>query len=67
MAKAAALLATGVNAEGYRGLLGVQVTTSESVGSWIGFSRDLEARGLNEVYLFTSSAHLGIQHAISEV
>ncbi|MGP5345025.1 IS256 family transposase, partial [Corynebacterium casei] len=31
------------------------------------FFRDLKARGLNEVYLVTSDAHLGIQHAISDV
>lgn len=65
--KASVLVATGVNAEGYRELLGMQVATSESVASWTGFFRDLKARGLNEVYLVTSDAHLGIQHAISDV
>src|SRR5699024_2137208 len=35
--------------------------------SWTGFFRDLTARGLDEVYLVTSDAHLGIQHAISDV
>ena len=58
--KTSVLLATGVNAEGYRELLGMQVATSESVVSWTGFFRDLKARGLNEVYLVTSDAHLGI-------
>ncbi|SMG40207.1 Transposase (or an inactivated derivative) [Corynebacterium pollutisoli] len=65
--KTSVLLATGVNAEGYRELLGMQVATSESVASWTGFFRDLKARGLNEVYLVTSDAHLGIQHAIGDV
>jgi len=65
--KTSVLLATGVNAEGYRELLGMQVATSESVASSTGFFRDLKVRGLNEVYLVTSDAHLGIQHAISEV
>ena len=65
--KTSVLLATGVNAEGYRELLGMQVATSESVASWTGFFRDLKARGLHEVYLVTSDAHLGIQHAIGEV
>jgi len=65
--KCSVLLATGVNAEGYRELLGMQVATAESVASWTGFFRDLKARGLNEVYLVTSDAHLGIQHAIGEV
>ena len=45
----------------------MQVATAESVASWTGFFRDLKARGLNEVYLVTSDAHLGIQHAIGEV
>ena len=45
----------------------MQVATSESVASWNGFFRDLKARGLNEVYLVTSDAHLGIQQAISDV
>jgi len=65
--KTSVLLATGANAEGYRELLGMQVATAESVASWTGFFRDLKARGLNEVYLVTSDAHLGIQHAIGEV
>lgn len=65
--KTSVLLATGVNAEGYRELLGMQVATSESVASWTGFFRDLKARGLHDVYLVTSDAHLGIQHAIGEV
>lgn len=65
--KTSVLLAAGVNAEGYRDLLGTQVATSESVASWTGFFRDLKARGLDEVYLVTSDAHVGIQHAIGEV
>ena len=65
--KTSVLLAAGVNAEGDLELLGRQVATSESVASWAGFFRDLKARGLNEVYLVTSGAQLGIQHAISGV
>ena len=65
--KTSVWLTTGVNAEGYPEWLGMQVATSESVASWTGFFRDLKARGLNEVYLVTSDAHLGIQHAIGEV
>lgn len=67
VAKASVLLATGVNAEGYRELLGMQVATSEPVASWTGFFRDFRAGGLNQVYLVTGDAHLGIQHAIGEV
>lgn len=65
--KTSVLLACGVNVEGYRELLGMQVATAESVASWTGFFRDLKARGLDQVYLVTSDAHLGIQHAIGEV
>ena len=32
-----------------------------------GFFRDLKARGLEQVFLVTSDAHLGIQHAVGEV
>ena len=59
--KTSVLLACGVNAEGYRELLGMQVATAESVASWTGFFRDLKARGLEQVFLVTSDAHLGIQ------
>nr|WP_268834022.1 transposase [Corynebacterium belfantii] len=65
--KTSVLLATGINVEGYRELLGMQIAPSESVASWTRFFRDLQARGLDEVYLVTSDAHLGIQHAISEI
>ena len=65
--KTSVLLACGVNAEGYRELLGMQVATAESVASWTGFFRDLKARGLEQVFLVTSDAHLGIQHAVGEV
>ena len=65
--KTSVLLAAGVNAEGDLEPLGRQVATSESVASWTGFFRDLKSHGLNEVYLVTSGAHLGTQHAISGV
>lgn len=62
--KTSVLLATGVNADGYRELLGMQVATAESTASWTGFFRDLIARGLTGVFLVTSDAHLGIQAAV---
>ncbi|MER0081249.1 IS256 family transposase [Corynebacterium sp. KPL2861] len=65
--KTSVLIATGVNKDGYRELLGMQVATSESVESWTGFFQDLKARGLSEVYLVTSDAHLGIQAAVGQV
>lgn len=61
----AVLVATGVNADGHREILGVQVATSESAASWLGFFRDLVARGLSGVALVTSDAHAGLVEAIA--
>ena len=55
-----ALVATGINADGHREILGVQVTTSEDGAGWLGFFRDLTARGLTGVRLVTSDAHAGL-------
>ena len=41
-----ALVATGVNVEGYREILGLQVTSTEDGAGWLAFFRDLTARGL---------------------
>src|SRR5512145_8723 len=59
-----ALVATGVNADGHREILGLQVTTSEDGAGWLGFFRDLTARGLTGVKLVTSDAHAGLVAAI---
>jgi putative transposase len=59
-----ALLATGVNAEGYREILGLQVTSAEDGAGWLAFFRDLTARGLTGVQLVTSDAHQGLVSAI---
>jgi putative transposase len=60
-----ALVATGVNADGHREILGVQVTTSEDGAGWLAFFRDLTARGLYGVKLVTSDAHRGLTSAIA--
>lgn len=44
--KAAVLLATGVNGDGHREVLGMQVATSETKASWNTFFADLVACGL---------------------
>jgi transposase-like protein len=59
-----ALVATGVNAEGYREILGLQVTSTEDGAGWLAFFRDLTARGLTGVKLVTSDAHRGLVDAI---
>lgn len=60
-----ALVATGVNGDGHREILGVQVTTSEDGAGWLAFFRDLTARGLCGVKLVTSDAHRGLTAAIA--
>jgi putative transposase len=59
-----ALLAAGVNADGHREILGLQVTSAEDGAGWLGFFRDLTARGLAGVALVTSDAHRGLTEAI---
>jgi putative transposase len=59
-----ALLATGVNADGYREILGLQVSSAEDGAGWLAFFRDLVARGLTGVALVTSDAHRGLVEAI---
>jgi transposase-like protein len=59
-----ALVATGVNGEGYREILGLQITSGEDGAGWLAFFRDLTARGLAGVALVTSDAHRGLTGAI---
>ena len=59
-----ALLATGVNAEGYEEMLGLHVTSAEDGAGWLAFFRDLVARGLSGVASVTSDAHRGLVEAI---
>ena len=62
--KVAVLVATGVNADGYREILGLQVNSTEDGAGWLTFWRDLVARGLTGVKLVTSDAHAGLVAAI---
>jgi putative transposase len=59
-----ALVATAVNADGHREILGLQVTSAEDGAGWLAFFRDLTARGLTGVALVTSDAHAGLVAAI---
>ena len=56
------LVATGVNAEGYREVLGIQVVSAEDGAGWLAFFRDLTARGLTGVSMVTSDAHADRRH-----
>jgi putative transposase len=60
----AALVATGVNAEGRREILGLDVATGEDGASWLAFCRSLVARGLTGVQLVVSDAHEGLKAAV---
>jgi len=61
----AVLVATGVNADGHREVLGVHVATTETHAGWLAFFRDLVARGLSGVGLVTSDAHPGLVEAVA--
>jgi putative transposase len=66
---AVVLVATGVNGDGHREVLGVKVATSETKEAWNVFFADLVARGLSSgpggVMLVTSDAHAGLVEAIA--
>src|SRR5690554_3871703 len=62
---AVVLVATGVNADGRREVLGLRVATSETGAAWNSFFADLVARGLTGVRLVTSDAHQGLVEAIA--
>ena len=59
-----ALVAVGTNGDGHREILGLQVSSAEDGAGWLGFFRDLCARGLSGVALVTSDAHRGLVEAI---
>jgi putative transposase len=63
----ATVIATGVNADGHREILGVDVFTSEDGTAWTNFLRGLVARGLDGVRLVISDAHPGLKAAIAAV
>ena len=62
-----ALIATGVNADGKREILGIDVASSEDGAGWLAFLRGLVARGLSGVQLVTSDCHQGLRDAIASV
>ena len=62
-----ALIATGVNADGKREILGIDVASSEDGAGWLAFLRGLVARGLSGVRLVTSDCHQGLRDAIASV
>ena len=63
----ACVIATGVNANGSREVLGLDVITTEDGAGWLAFLRSLVARGLSGVQLVVSDAHEGLKGAIEAV
>jgi putative transposase len=56
--------AVGVNGDGFRESLGLDVVTSEDGAAWLAYLRSLVARGLSGVRLVSSDAHPGLVDAI---
>ena len=63
----AVLIAIGIDWDGRRQILGVELANRESRSSWRDFLRGLKARGLNGVELVVSDDHAGLKAAIREV
>lgn len=63
----AVIIAVGVNTDGRREVLGMEIGTSEAEAIWTEFLRELTRRGLRGVKLVVSDAHEGIEAAVSKV
>jgi transposase-like protein len=60
-------IAIGINEEGRRQILGVELARRESKSSWKEFLVGLKERGLRGVEFVVSDDHLGLKHAVAEV
>ena len=58
------LIATGVNAAGYREILGLGLGDSESEATWTAFFQGLKDRGLHGVDWVVSDDHRGLVNAV---
>ena len=63
----AVIIAVGVNTDGRREVLGMEIGTSGAEPIWTEFLRKLTRRGLRGVKLVISDAHEGIKAAVSKV
>ena len=63
----AAIIAVGVNSDGRREVLGLDIGASEAETFWTEFLRKLTRRGLRGVKLVVSDAHEGLKAAVSKV
>lgn len=58
------MIATGINENGYREILGLQIGDTESEASWGAFFSELKQRGLHGVDQVTSDHHSGLVKAV---
>jgi len=65
--KRAVLVAIGINWDGRRCVLGVDLANRESISSWKEFLVGLRTRGLTGVELVVTDDHAGLRAAIAEV
>jgi putative transposase len=63
----AVIIAVGVNADGRREVLGMDIGPSEAEIFWTSFLRKLTRRGLRGVKLVISDAHEGLKAAVAKV
>jgi transposase-like protein len=63
----AVLVAIGINWEGQRQILGVELANRESQTSWREFLLQLRQRGLSGVEFVVSDDHAGLRKAIAEI
>jgi transposase-like protein len=63
----AVIIAVGVNSDGRREVLGMDIGPSEAEPFWTAFLRKLARRGLRGVKLVISDAHEGIKGAVAKV
>jgi len=63
----AVIIAVGVNGDGRREVLGLEIGPSEAETFWTAFLRKLARRGLRGVKLVISDAHEGIKAAVAKV
>ena len=63
----AVIVAVGVNSDGRREVLGMDIGASEAETFWTDFLRQLTRRGLRGVKLVVSDAHQGLKAAVAKV
>ncbi len=63
----ATIIAVGVNSDGRREVLGLDIGPSEAETFWVEFLRKLARRGLRGVRLVVSDAHEGLKAAVTRV